>query len=195
MELCQRILRAEPTVNRPSSRDALLDATFAHVYRHGYHGAATAAILTDAGVPKGSMYHHFASKQAMVLAMIEERLAPKMAKFYDFSAPEGGTPRAILKHTFHTMAHNTHLMTYGCPLHRLMQETRAQDEPIYTACTAIYDDLHARIARLLTPTTDTPNILAEHIILTAWGLLSLPLDDAPEKAFLEGAKDLINTYL
>jgi hypothetical protein len=76
-----------------------------------------------------------------------------------------------------------------------MQEPRAQNEPIYTACPTIYHNLHARLARLLTSTTDNPNILAEHIILTTWGLLSRPLDDAPEKAFLEGAKDLINTYL
>jgi TetR/AcrR family transcriptional repressor of nem operon len=180
---------------KPSSRDALLDATFLHVYRHGYHGAATATILREAGVPKGSMYHHFASKQAMVLAMIEERLAPKMQAFYAFDTPPDGDVRAILQHTFETMSQNTPLMTYGCPLHRLMQETRAQNEPIYTACTTIYDDLRTRLAHLLASEHKDPTTLAEHIILTTWGLLSRPLDDAPEKAFLEGTKDLINTYL
>jgi AcrR family transcriptional regulator len=37
---------------KPSSRDALLDATFLHVYRHGYHGAATGNILREVGAQK-----------------------------------------------------------------------------------------------------------------------------------------------
>ena len=177
-----------------TNRDKLLDTTFKHVYRYGYHGASTASILAEAGVPKGSMYHHFASKEGMVLAMIEERLAPVMAHYYDFSIPKGGTAVAILEHTFRAMSDNTRLMTYGCPLHRLMQETRAHDEAIYHACTTIYAELHGRLARLLRsdPTQYAdPETLAEAIILTTWGLLSRPLDDDPSAAFLEGARRLL----
>ena len=49
-----------------SSRDKLLDVTFNEVYKYGYCGAATANILKKAGVPRGSMYHHFESKKALV---------------------------------------------------------------------------------------------------------------------------------
>ncbi len=34
------------------SREKLLDAAFLEVYKNGYHGASTAAILKNAGVPK-----------------------------------------------------------------------------------------------------------------------------------------------
>lgn len=56
---------------KPTSRDKLLDVTFEEVYRFGYCGAGTATILKKAGVPRGSMYHHFSSKKVMVMAMIE----------------------------------------------------------------------------------------------------------------------------
>jgi TetR/AcrR family transcriptional repressor of nem operon len=69
------------TIKQPT-REKLLDVTFEEVYTHGYAATSIDAILQKASVPKGSMYHHFKSKKALVLAMIEERLYPKMDSFF-----------------------------------------------------------------------------------------------------------------
>ena len=55
-------------------------ATRAHVIEvatrlfaeHGYDGTSIDAVLADSGVSRGSLYHHFAGKEALFLAVMEE---------------------------------------------------------------------------------------------------------------------------
>lgn len=54
-------------------RDRLLDSAERLVYRHGVHGVGIDAILADAKVAKMSLYKHFRSKEALVVAMLERR--------------------------------------------------------------------------------------------------------------------------
>jgi AcrR family transcriptional regulator len=39
---------------------------------HGYDGTSIEAVLTEAGVSRGSLYHHFPVKEALFLAVLEE---------------------------------------------------------------------------------------------------------------------------
>ncbi len=52
------IMKKQPT------REKLLDITFDEVYIHGYTATSVDTILKKAGIPKGSMYHHFKGKGA-----------------------------------------------------------------------------------------------------------------------------------
>jgi TetR/AcrR family transcriptional repressor of nem operon len=52
-------------------KERLLGSGMRLLYRHGYHGTSVDAVLTDAGVPKGSFYHHFGSKEAFGFAVLD----------------------------------------------------------------------------------------------------------------------------
>ena len=39
---------------------------------HGYEGTSIEAVLTEAGVSRGSLYHHFAGKEALYEAVVED---------------------------------------------------------------------------------------------------------------------------
>ncbi len=182
----------------PTTRDRLLDATFTHVYRYGYHGASTAAILHDAEAPKGSMYHHFSSKKGMVLTMIRERLIPKMQAFFDFTRSEDESALTVLERTFEAMAANTPLITYGCPLHRLILEMGALDPEILAATQQEYDRLSTTLSDLLHHGMETGEIrqddplkLARHIILSVWGFLSRPPAESTADRFRHDCQHLI----
>lgn len=72
-----------------STREKILDEVFKLVYIHGYNGTSMSMILLACEIPKGSLYHFFTSKKEMVLAVLRERIAPRMDAFYHFEACEG----------------------------------------------------------------------------------------------------------
>lgn len=58
-----------------SHKQRLLNSGTRLFYFRGYHGTTVDAILADAGVPKGSFYHHFGSKEAFGLAVLDRYVA------------------------------------------------------------------------------------------------------------------------
>ncbi|NEW61592.1 TetR/AcrR family transcriptional regulator, partial [Sulfurovum sp. bin170] len=174
-----------------TSRDKLLDVTFEEVYRFGYCGAGTATILKKAGVPRGSMYHHFPSKKAMVIAMIEERLIPKIRDFFEFKIKKSSTGLELVNEVMGKLSKNKMLVTHGCPLHRLMFEMDALDSDIALLCSAEFEHLSENLQKILLfgmrdgsiREMDAKN-LAEFIISSTWGILSKPAVCSSEEQFL-----------
>ncbi len=187
-------------MKKVTSRDRLLDATFEEIYRYGYHGASTAAILKKAGVPKGSMYHHFASKKEMVLAMIHERLIPKVREFFDFQMKPGVSASDILDYTLQKISKNRMLIQHGCPLHRLMFEMEGVDDEISDACAKEFDNLCQNLAKVVRYgmkegyfRKDDPNAVAGYIIAASWGFLSRPAALSSPGRFLEDMERLLKS--
>jgi AcrR family transcriptional regulator len=58
------------------TRTKLLGAAFAEVYRHGFQAASLNGIVAAAGVTKGALFHHFAGKQALGYALVDEVVGP-----------------------------------------------------------------------------------------------------------------------
>ena len=64
------------------TRERLLQASLACFAEQGYDATGVAEICQRAGVSKGAFYHHFASKQALFLALLDDwlgRLDAQMA--------------------------------------------------------------------------------------------------------------------
>jgi TetR/AcrR family transcriptional regulator, transcriptional repressor for nem operon len=57
---------------RPSTRDRILAAGRDVIHRHGFSASGVAEITAAAGVPKGSFYNHFPSKEAFACAVLED---------------------------------------------------------------------------------------------------------------------------
>ena len=56
---------------RDSTKERLLDAGLSMLLRHGYNDLGIQAVLKETGTPKGSFYHHFASKEDFALQVVE----------------------------------------------------------------------------------------------------------------------------
>lgn len=59
---------------RPSRRDELLEAALAVIRRDGAHALTLDAVAAEAGVSKGGVLYHFASKRALVDGVLERWL-------------------------------------------------------------------------------------------------------------------------
>jgi TetR/AcrR family transcriptional repressor of nem operon len=57
---------------RPSVRDKLVASGLEEVRRRGFNASGVQDITRAAGVPKGSFYNHFESKEAFGVAVLEE---------------------------------------------------------------------------------------------------------------------------
>lgn len=75
---------------KPNHKEALLEAGLAAFHQRGYHATGVQEIVSSVGVPKGSFYSHFESKDALGLAALErywEERAEARALLQDASLP------------------------------------------------------------------------------------------------------------
>ncbi len=56
------------------TRTHILEAALRRFANHGYSAASVDEICAEAGVSKGAFYHHFPSKQALFLELLNEWL-------------------------------------------------------------------------------------------------------------------------
>jgi AcrR family transcriptional regulator len=54
-----------------STRDQLVDVATQLFTEHGYDGTSVEAVLTESGVSRGALYHHFAGKDALFGAVLD----------------------------------------------------------------------------------------------------------------------------
>lgn len=59
----------------PDTRTRILDVAFQLFHEQGYHATGISTILREAGVNAGSLYHFFASKEALLLGVLEYALS------------------------------------------------------------------------------------------------------------------------
>jgi TetR/AcrR family transcriptional regulator, transcriptional repressor for nem operon len=58
-------------VPRQSMREEIVDAALEQFHAHGFNAAGVKDITDTAGVPKGSFYNHFTSKEALAIVALE----------------------------------------------------------------------------------------------------------------------------
>lgn len=64
---------SEKTAESTPKRDRLLDTAGDLFYRDGYHAVGIDTILAEAGLAKMTLYHHFSSKEELIIAALERR--------------------------------------------------------------------------------------------------------------------------
>lgn len=78
------------------TRNHILEAAGHQFAQYGYAAGGVAEICEAAGVSKGAFYHHFPSKQAVFLALLDRWLADLDKAFELVLEKEEDMPRAIL---------------------------------------------------------------------------------------------------
>ncbi|MBN2147944.1 MAG: TetR/AcrR family transcriptional regulator [Anaerolineales bacterium] len=79
------------------TRNHLLEAANHLFSQHGYDATGVASICQQAGVSKGAFYHHFPTKQALFLALLESWLAGLDSGFSLARHETGDVPSALLQ--------------------------------------------------------------------------------------------------
>ena len=118
------------TRNTELTRETLLRSAFCEIHRNGFQGASVANILQSTGLTKGALYHHFSTKHALGLAVIDDIIAPFISQVLLAPIQHSDQPTLtlinILLQLGDTMGEEKILL--GCPLNNLMQEMSPLDD-------------------------------------------------------------------
>ncbi len=133
------------------TRDDIVQHGTALIGRNGFHNTGLDAVLKASGVPKGSFYHYFGSKEEFGLAVIDEFAKSYEAKLDHFLNDQPGSALTRLKRLFTHTADNycSEACARGCLIGTLGQEMAAQHERFREHIDAIFKRWEARFAGAL----------------------------------------------
>src|SRR5512142_1037589 len=77
------------------TRGKIIQAALECFSRAGYDATGVAEICTTAGVSKGAFYHHFPSKEAVFIALLNQWLDGLDARFAETRADAQGVPEVL----------------------------------------------------------------------------------------------------
>ncbi|MEX6503574.1 TetR/AcrR family transcriptional regulator [Pseudomonas sp. 25A3E] len=87
------MVAAMKTNQRLDKRDLILAKGAEVMTRRGYHGAGVQEIVQAAGVPKGSFYHYFASKEDFAVQALQQVYEPRLQRYAQALANAALSPR------------------------------------------------------------------------------------------------------
>lgn len=154
----------------------LLEAGLSMLLEHGYGGLAVQDVLDRTDIPKGSFYHHFASKEDMALQAVDLYTSLGHELLNGCLTPDGSPPLARLRTFFEELAAFYGTQGYlGCLLGALGQELSGANDRFRRKIEECLASLALRIAECLEearrdgdlPATTDPHQLAD-VLLNAW---------------------------
>jgi TetR/AcrR family transcriptional regulator, transcriptional repressor for nem operon len=116
---------------RPSSRDRLIRSAVETLHRQGFNGSAVQDITDAAGLPKGSFYNYFESKEALALEVID-RYGKEQGALAGVLSDESIAPVERLRRYFGSLATNLAEQNYerGCLMGNFSTELADQSRII-----------------------------------------------------------------
>lgn len=157
-------------------REHLLAVATQLFYREGYRAVGIDTLLAEAGVAKMTLYNHFASKDDLIVAVLEQRSRELVADVEAAVAAAGRPPARQLAAVFDG------LRTWfgsddfrGCAFIRALSEYPEPNHPIHRAAWHHKRQMNARLRTIATSASvrdpaglaDTISLLIDGAIVTA----------------------------
>jgi len=163
------------------TKNHLLQVGLSLLATHGYNGTSIQDIVSAAGVPKGSFYYYFESKDAFCIAALQEYGQMRFRCFQTCIARTEFSPLNRLKLHWYGMLQEllSNECQKGCLLATLGEEMAAQSESIREALGSLYQQwLSANEAVLIEAQQAgelsedvSPSALARTVLLVIKGAL------------------------
>jgi TetR/AcrR family transcriptional repressor of nem operon len=142
---------AEPVKEGADTRERILASAEQVVGAKGFNGCGLNEILTRAGVPKGSFYHYFASKEALGVALIERARDEHVELMRPMLTDRERSPRERLRAVFEMGYEECkeNGTTCECLIPKLALETSQLSDPVHAAVQNAYRQWTSMLANVL----------------------------------------------
>jgi TetR/AcrR family transcriptional regulator, transcriptional repressor for nem operon len=139
-----------PRPSNPEVRRRLLDAGLALVHAHGFAASGVKDITDAAGVPKGSFYAYFPSKEAFASAILDAYWVDIETRLVPILGGDGSAQERITRF-FHALAneHEAGNFLLGCLIGNLSLELSSSSEPIRAQLISVLERWGSALAECL----------------------------------------------
>lgn len=147
------------------SRTALVEHGMKLMLRSGYAGTGLAELLRAAGVPKGSFYNHFDSKEAFGVELVRRFYAEHDELLAALLAQPDRSPLERLRSYFDVLLQRAVDATppaRGCLMGLLALEMSGSSDPVRDSVNDAFRRWQARIAELLRQAQVAGELALEH---------------------------------
>jgi TetR/AcrR family transcriptional repressor of nem operon len=148
-----------------ASRAALIDHGTHLMLRLGYAGTGLVELLEAAGVPKGSFYNHFESKEAFAVELVRRYYDAHDRRLASLIGQTGRSPLERLRSYFEDLrrrAVDASPQARGCLLGMFALEMAGSSEPLRQTVSDVFRRWQGRVAELLRQAQTAGELDPEH---------------------------------
>ena len=185
------------------TRRRILKTAFEEFHRHGFQGGSINRIVKQTGTTKGALFHHFAGKQALGYAVVEEIVRPITKERWFDPLANSIDPITDLKLTMQRYAKENvehHRLEQGCPLNNLAQEMSPLDEGFRKRIEKVYSEwrecLEAAFARGIKAgkarKSISPRTVAAFVVAALAGMIGTAKNAQSEELLKEAGEGLFD---
>jgi TetR/AcrR family transcriptional repressor of nem operon len=129
-------------------RQRILDVAELAFQERGYHATTLGDLMQAAGVTGGALHHHFATKKALGMAVIAERVAAAVEETWLRPIEEAASAREGVAKVFEAVAGELERQGFvrGCPLNNLAHELSLADDDFRMVLAGIFEAWREAIA-------------------------------------------------
>ncbi|RUW74964.1 TetR/AcrR family transcriptional regulator [Mesorhizobium sp. M4B.F.Ca.ET.049.02.1.2] len=141
-------MRQKRTNDPEGMRRRVLDVAEESFQARGYHASSLGDLMAAAGVTGGALHHHFPTKKALALAVIEERVAAAVDQTWIAPVRAASSAREGVRAVFEAVAAGLERQGFvrGCPLNNLAHELSLADPDFRIALAGIFAGWRLAIA-------------------------------------------------
>jgi AcrR family transcriptional regulator len=189
----------EETVSAAATREQIVEAADRLFYHHGYEHTSFADIAEAVGLSRGNFYYHFKSKDAILDAVIEARLADTRRMLEQWETEQPTPVSRIMRFVEIVLANGADIQEYGCPVGTLNTELAKLDHAMIGQARRLFtlfrDWLRHQFALL--GHTQQADELAMHVLAFSQGVAVLSNTFRDEKFVrreVDRMRDWLSTY-
>ena len=182
--------------HKDATRHRILERAGRRIKRDGIDGSGIATLMADADLTNGAFYAHFASKEDLVAAVVEDQLRVQRDAFGGALSDRKGFERFV--HDYLSPEHRDN-PDEGCPSAALLEEIARSSHPARRAYTdgllAMIDDVGAL---LRAPSRASARAQALSIFASMVGVLQLSRaladEDLSNDLLAQGRADVLARF-
>src|SRR5260221_14004414 len=140
----------------PNTRDHLIDIGLQQIHSTGYTATGVKEILDLAGVPKGSFYHYFPSKEAFAQEVLQEYASREALRWKTILGDDKLPPLKRLRKYFNELVsvYGQKGPISGCLIGQMSVEVAEHTPAIQSLLSRAFADWQQAIAALLRSAVD-----------------------------------------